>query len=82
MREGEWRRLIVPPSLAYGESGLRKGTRGALVVQANEPVYVDLLMMSTAECDALLRLPGAKVAAPDFAHDGKQKSLLCKRGKP
>ena len=28
MREGEWRRLVVPAELAYGDRGLTKGSRG------------------------------------------------------
>jgi peptidylprolyl isomerase len=79
MREGEWRRLVVPASLAYGEVGLAKGSRGALAVQPNEDVYVDLLLCDTAACDAALRQPGAKRPALEFAHDGTAKSVTCKR---
>jgi peptidylprolyl isomerase len=32
MREGGWRRIIVPSKLAYGSTGLPRGTRGAYLV--------------------------------------------------
>ena len=44
MREGDWRRLVVPASLAYGDEGLLRNARGAVLVRPNEDVYVDLLM--------------------------------------
>ena len=80
MREGEWRRLVVPAELAYGDRGLTKGSRGAYAVYPGEAVYVDLLLLSTANCDLALRIPGGtKREPPRFAHDGTLKSVLCKR---
>ena len=82
MREGDWRRLVVPARLAYGEAGLLKNARGAVLVKPNEDVYVDLLLMDSAMCDELLRPNVPKVGRPAFAHGTNQKSLLCKRGAP
>jgi peptidylprolyl isomerase len=79
MREGEWRRLVVPSQLAYGEAGLAKGSKGALAVQPNEDVYVDVLLFDTAACDAAVRQPGKNRPALEFAHDGTAKSVTCKR---
>lgn len=79
MREGEWRRLVVPAAQAYGESGLQRGSRGAYLVKPGEQVYVDLLMYPTATCDAVLRPAGLKQPAKAFAHDGSIKSISCKQ---
>jgi FKBP-type peptidyl-prolyl cis-trans isomerase len=79
MREGEWRRLIVPADAAYGERGLALGSRGAFAVPPGQPIFVDLLLLETAACDLALRAPGKDRPPPDFAHNGAQKSLYCKR---
>ena len=77
-----WRRLVVPARLAYGEEGLAKNARGAMLVKPNEDVYVDLLMMEEAKCDPLLRPVVPKVGRVGFAHEGNQRSLLCRPGVP
>lgn len=82
MREGDWRRLVVPASLAYGEAGLQKNARGAMLVPPNKDVFVDLLMMEEAKCDPLLRPVVPKVGRVGFAHEGNQRSLLCRPGVP
>ena len=82
MREGDWRYLVVPAKLAYGEQGLPKNTRGAMLVQPNEDVYVDILLMDASKCDPVLRPNVPKQGRPEFAHDFKLKSLICKPGTP
>ena len=82
MGEGDWRRLVVPAALAYGQAGLPKGTRGAYLVKPDQDVYVDLLMFDFDKCDPILRPPGAKIGIVEFAHLGGQRSLICERGKP
>ena len=44
MREGGWRRLVIPAKLAYGEAGLPTG-RGAYLINPNEDVYFELNMV-------------------------------------
>ena len=82
MREGEWRRLIVPGPLAYGDEGLLRGggpRNGAVpLIAPMESVYVDVLTMEADKCDDVLR-PDTKAGRATFAHDANQKSLLCKR---
>ena len=78
MREGSWRRLVVPPELAYGEGGLQKSSRGAYLVPPNEAVFVDVLMYPTKACDAVLRPPGKKGLRRAFGHDGTTKTTNCK----
>lgn len=73
---------MVPARLAYGEEGLAKNARGAMLVKPNEDVYVDLLMMELAKCDDLLRPNVPKKGRPEFAHDYNLKSLICKPGTP
>ena len=71
--------------LVRGDAGLRRGAsaKSSFLVQPGEPIYVDLLLMPTADCDAILRPGGARPGYElAFAHDGNAKSLLCKRGKP
>ncbi|KAL1521853.1 hypothetical protein AB1Y20_021504 [Prymnesium parvum] len=79
MREGGWRRLVVPAALAYGQSGLPKGTRGAYLVPPNTDVYVDLRMMDggSGRCDALLRPPGVSEKGA-----ARLKSISCVLGAP
>lgn len=86
MREGDWRRLVVPGPLAYGEAGLRQGKRTAFAVEPDEAVFVDLLMVDggSGKCDEQLRVPyqSAPNGMPEFAHDGGMRSISCARGKP
>ena len=72
MREGGWRRLVVPSSLAYGADGLPKGTRGSYAVPPNTDLFVDVRLMDggSGKCDQILRLGEMK------------KSLTCMRGAP
>jgi len=72
MREGGWRRLVVPAALGYGEAGLPVGTRGLYAVQPNSDIYVDLRLMDGGSglCDEILRK--GQIA----------KSISCKRGMP
>mmetsp|Transcript_12594 Transcript_12594/g.39777 ORF Transcript_12594/g.39777 Transcript_12594/m.39777 type:complete len:229 (-) Transcript_12594:99-785(-) len=61
MREGGWRRLVVPASAAYGAEGLpRPGGRGLFKVPPNSPIFVDLRLVDGGGggCDRLLRLQG------------------------
>ena len=88
MREGGWRRLVVPSQLAYGEAGLPKagGRAGrSLQVEPGQDVFVDMIMMDggSGRCDELLRLPyrSSKKGIPAFAHDGKLASISCVAGK-
>jgi len=77
MRTGDWRRLVVPARLAYGELGLTRG-RGVVLVQPAEDVYVDLLMLDAEACDVVLRPDIPKVGRAAFGHDTTLKSTLCK----
>ena len=83
MREGGWRRLIVPA--AYGDAGLRRSKQGPggrryvpakapLVVQPGAPAYFDLIMVDagSGRCDRLLRPQG--VSEKDAR---KIKSMTC-----
>ena len=69
-------------SCADGEDGLPKNQRGAYLVKPNQEVFVDLLMFEFDKCDPILRPPGSKTGIVEFAHLGKQSSLICERGKP
>ena len=79
MREGGWRRLIVPARLAYGETGLPRNSRGAYWIQPNTDVYVDLRMMDggSGRCDELLRPPGVSAKGAEGL-----KSISCVRNAP
>jgi hypothetical protein len=62
MREGGWRRLVVPD--AYGNAGFRRGhkksNRVPFAVKPNAPAYFDVIMFDggSGRCDSLLRPPG------------------------
>eukprot|EP00962_Isochrysis_galbana_P046762 scaffold18901_cov121-Isochrysis_galbana.AAC.4 len=72
MREGGWRRMVVPASLAFGEAGLpRTATISRTGVAANEQLFVDMRLMDagSGKCDRVLYYKGAK-------------SISCEVGKP
>jgi len=84
MREGGWRRLVVPASVAFGEVGIRKinygpsgrfvGAKAPFVLKPGSDAYVDLILVDggSGRCEALLRPPG--VGERDAR---KLRSLLC-----
>ena len=85
MREGGWRRLVVPGEAMFGASGLRRvnqrpgggrytGPKAPFVIRPNEPVYVDLIMFDggSGRCKTLLHPNG--VSEKEAA---KLKSLTC-----
>ena len=81
MKEGGWRRLVIPAKLAYGEAGLaEKGKKaGIYVVPPNTDVYFDLRLMDggSGRCDELLHPPGVSDVG-----SSRLKSISCSRGKP
>jgi peptidylprolyl isomerase len=84
MKEGGWRRAIIPAKLAYGEEGLRQtGVGGAktnvFVVPPNTDVFFDLRLMDggSGRCEELLHPPGVSEKVT-----GRLKSIGCVRGKP
>lgn len=82
MREGGWRRLVVPA--AYGEQGLKKinygpagrytGAKAPYVVPPGATAFVDLIMVDagSGRCERLLRPVGL---SEKEAH--KRTSLTC-----
>ena len=57
MKEGGWRRLIVPAALAYRDAGLpASATASRMSVPPNTPIYVDVHMMDagSGKCDRLI----------------------------
>ena len=72
MKEGGWRRLIVPPALGYPNGLSRQESGTNRPIPPGEPLYVDLRLMDggSGRCDQLLRIEGFK------------KSISCERGKP
>ena len=83
MREGGWRRIVVPD--AYGDAGLRKissgpggtrfvGAKAPLVIQPHTTAYFDIIMLDggSGRCARFLRPPGASEQAAS-----KLKSLMC-----
>jgi peptidylprolyl isomerase len=80
MREGGWRRAIIPAKLAYGEAGLlREGSTKVYVVPPNSDVYWDFLMVDagSGKCEAILHPPGVSDKA-----SLRLKSISCLRGVP
>ena len=84
MREGGWRRLVVPACYAAA-GGLRKinfapnggrytGLKAPYVVQPDEPAYFDLIMLDggSGRCERFLRPPG--MSEKDAR---KQRSVTC-----
>ena len=85
MREGGWRRMVVPAALAYGEAGLRKTGRApggfsnksekaGFAVKPGQHVFFDIRLVDggSGRCEELLRPPGI---SEDEA--GRRKSLSC-----
>lgn len=84
MKEGGWRRLVVPANLAFGKVGLRKinygpagryvGAKAPYVIKPGEDAYFDLIMLDggSGRCEALLRPPGASEAEAR-----KLRSMTC-----
>lgn len=83
MREGGWRRLVIPAALAYGEAGLLKpggnDNKAIYVVPPNAPVYFDLRMIDggSGKCEEILHGPGISDKASQ-----RLKSITCLRGVP
>ena len=84
MAEGGWRRMVIPPELAYGEAGLRKeGPNGmptaVYAVPPNTPVYWDLRLVDggSGKCEAILHPPGVTDRISQ-----RLKSISCVRGLP
>lgn len=75
MREGGWRRLIVPGFLGYGEEGLKgTATKSRKAVQPGETLFVEVRLMDggSGKCEALLGGEGQE----------RLKSISCVRGSP
>lgn len=82
MREGGWRRLVVPD--AYGDTGLRRvnygptgrytGLKAPFVVEPHETAFFDLIMVDggTGRCDKMLHPVG--VSEKDAR---KLRSMTC-----
>ena len=85
MREGGWRRVVVPGRLAFGEAGLKRGKRGIGGVWSSGPkapyaiepmadAYYDFIMFDggSGRCAKFLRPPDVSETAAR-----KLKSLTC-----
>eukprot|EP00965_Chrysotila_dentata_P223061 6193366-Pleurochrysis_carterae.AAC.2 len=72
MREGGWRRLVLPPSLGYGDAGVPRGVLSNKAVPPGATLYVDTHLVDggTGKCE------------PFLASSPRLKSLSCERGKP
>ena len=79
MREGDWRRMVIPAKLAYGEEGLRFGNSKVYAVSPNTDVFFDIRMVDggSGRCDKILHPPGVsdKVSL-------RLKSISCVPGAP
>jgi len=57
MREGGWRRLIIPSSQGYADAGLSaRATKSRLAVPPGATLYVDIHLMDagSGKCDAII----------------------------
>ena len=85
MREGGWRRMVVPAALAYGEAGLRKTGRApggfsnksekaGFAVKPGQDVFFDIRLVDggSGRCEELLRPAGIS-----DEEAGRRKSLSC-----
>ena len=74
MREGGWRRLVVPPELGYGDAGLAAtATKSRTGVGPGETLYVDVHLMEaggSGRCEDILGV------------SERMKSISCVRGAP
>ena len=84
MREGGWRRLVLPASMAYGTEGLKMAgangkETGVYAVAPDTPVFFDLRMVDggSGKCEAILHPPGVNEKAAQ-----RLRSISCKRGVP
>lgn len=72
MREGGWRRLVLPPSLGYGNAGLatQSGLANRKGIAPGATLYVDVRMMDagSGKCDAII------------GESDRLKSINCIRG--
>ena len=78
MREGGWRRMVIPARLAYGEKGLPVG-KSAYLINPNEDVYFELNMVDggSGKC--------VRTLAPEGVTEVGQRrlrSISCELGKP
>ena len=79
MKEGGWRRLVIPAKLAYGEAGLKAAGQKVYAVPPNTDVYFDLRLVDggSGQCEELLHPPGVSDVGAR-----RLKSISCTRGKP
>ena len=70
MKEGGWRRLVVPAALAFGDAGLKPAaTASRKAVPPGASLFVDvrLLDAGSGRCDDLIRVKGVKSAMCEAA---------------
>jgi len=77
MKEGGWRRMVIPAALAYGSEGLQLPNSKVLAVPPDTTVFFDVRMLPAAMCEEILHPPGVS----DLASQ-RLKSISCKRGVP
>lgn len=72
MREGGWRRLVVPPAMGYGDAGWSPPTRSRRGIGPGEVLYVDVHLMDagSGRCEDILSV------------SDRMKSISCTRGAP
>lgn len=72
MREGGWRRLVVPPALGYGDGGWAPPTKSRRGIGPGEVLYVDVHLMDggSGRCEEILSV------------SERMKSISCTRGAP
>ena len=79
MREGGWRRLVIPAKLAYGEQGLKFGKTDTYLVAPNQDVYFELNMVDggSGKCVRTLQPEGVSEVG-----QRRLRSISCELGKP